>query len=574
MFGFTAPVGSDPADPLVNVAAVDDFWRLLPRFDPIRAQRKVSDALADFGHGEDPNVERLRALLLMDRRSRNLADVLLVNYTSRTVPTPSLERRHWQAARELAQGFAKAYGQILRQLEHDVLPRAARDFTPLFLLRLFQHREVEFLLAPLDNGPADTGTWTQLHEAYQYAHSQRLLDVRQEVRRTHETAAAETTIEQEYVHLLLLDLMNAGHFSPYDAFWVNEWLATGCEGLTLTSMRGAGGNGAGSEHFVVDLDSSEGLVRATDPGALRCLYLDPTPLLERIDADVAARQDGIRRDGGPPTTIRRGNRIKVLKKLRCVLSPKPPRISRRGERKPVALVVQAVIGLSNIARMLRNEQKRTALLDPSLTPDVEEITITVKGAIVERAPIAGAEGDLTVSAPNAPPTVVPLLMWEIRDRSESGCRLHGKAATMAGITPGTLIAIREHEMAPWVLVVVRRRGKIIGDNLDLGVEFIGKDPRRVVATLIDDEAPTGGDAGHRHKRRFAVLFLPASSRQPVLPFKTLIVPAGEFEENRSVTLRAGGARHTLRLKQPIEEQGEFSWMPFEVVERQTLATAA
>ena len=573
MFGFTAPVGSDPTDPLVNVAAVDDFWRLLPRFDPIRAERKVSDALADFGHGEDPNVERLRALLLMDRRSRNLADVLLVNYTSRTAPTQSLERRHWQAARELAKGFAKAYGQILRQLEHDVLPRAARDFTPLFLLRLFQHREIEFLLAPLDSAPSDTGTWAQLHEAYQYAHSQRLLDVQQEVRRTHETATVETTIEQEYVHLLLLDLMNAGHFSPYDTFWINQWLGSACEGLTPTSRRGTAGKAAG-DHFVVDLDSSEGLVRAVDPGALRCLYLDPTKLLERLDADVAARRDTTRSDVGPPTMMGRTNRVKILKKLRSVFSPKPPRINRRGERKPIALVVQAVIGLSNIARMLRNEQKRTALLDPLATPEVEEITITVNGAVVERALAAGAEGELTVSAPNSPPTIVPLLMWEIRDRSESGCRLHGKAATMAGITPGTLIAIREHEMAPWVLVVVRRRGKIVADNLDLGVEFIGKDPRRVVATLIDDTGAPGTEAAPKHKRRFAVLFLPASSRQPVLPFKTLIVPAGEFEENRTVTLRAGGARHTLRLKQPIEEQGEFSWMPFEVVERQTLATAA
>jgi hypothetical protein len=572
MFGFTAHAGSDSPDPLVNVAAVDDFWRLLPRFDPIRAEKKVSDALGDFGVSEDPNVERLRALLLMDRRSRNLADVLLVNYMSRTAPTQALERRHWQAARDLAQGFAKAYGQILRQLEHDVLPRAARDFTPLFLLRLFQHRQVEFLLAPLDNGPADTGVWTQLHEAYQYAHSQRLLEVRQEIRRSHEIAATETTIEQEYVHLLLLDLMNAGHFSPYDAFWVNQWLPTGCDGLTLSSVRGTGDRAG--DQFVVDLDSSEGLVRAVDPGALRCLYLDPAPLLERIDVEVSARRAGARNEGGPPTTIGRGNRVKVLKKLRCVYSPKPPRIDRRGERKPVALVVQAVVGLSNIARMLRNEQKRTALLDPSTAPEVEEITITVKGAVVEKAAVAGPEGDLTVSAPNAPPTVVPLLVWEIRDRSDSGCRLHGKAASMNGITPGTLIAIREHEMAPWVLVVVRRRGKSVGENLDLGVEFIGKDPRRVVATLIDDTVPPGAEAAQKHKRRFAVLFLPASSRQPVLPFKTLIVPAGEFEENRSVTLRAGGARHTLRLKQPIEEQGEFSWMPFEVVERHTLATAA
>jgi hypothetical protein len=145
---------------------------------------------------------------------------------------------------------------------------------------------------------------------------------------------------------------------------------------------------------------------------------------------------------------------------------------------------------------------------------------------------------------------------------------------MNGVTTGTLIAMREHEMAPWILAIVRRRGKVIGDHLDIGVEFIGKDPRRVVATLIDETTPPGAVAAEMHKRRFAVLFLHESSRQPVLPFKTLIVPAGEFEENQSITLRAGGSRHTLRLKQPIEEQGEFSWLPFEVVERHVLEHAA
>ena len=92
-----------------------------------------------------------------------------------------------------------------------------------------------------------------------------------------------------------------------------------------------------------------------------------------------------------------GSRLRVLRKLRSVFSPKPPRISRRGERKPVAVVVQAVVGLSNIARMLRNEQRRNVLLDPSVTPDVEEITITVKGGIVESTTVAGADGELTIS---------------------------------------------------------------------------------------------------------------------------------------------------------------------------------
>jgi hypothetical protein len=370
MFGFTTPAGSDPADPLVNVAAVDDFWRLLPRFDPIRAQKKVSDALADFGVGEDPNVERLRALLLFDRRARNLADALLVNYTGRFVQTASLERRYWQCAHDLAQGFGRAYSQILRQLEHDLLPRTARDFTPLFLLRLFQHRQIEFLLQPFANGQPDPASWSELHEAYQYAHSQRLLTVPQEIKRSHEMAAVETTIEREYLHLLLLDLMNAGHFSPHDAFWVNQWIPSGCEGLTLKSVRAAGAGDRTGEHFVVDLDSSEGLVRVPAPGALRCLVLDPTPLLQRVDTDVAARRDGTYSAGGPPTVMGPGSRLRVLRKLRSVYSPKPPRVNRRGERKPVAVVVQAIIGLSNIARMLRNEQRRTVLLDPSVTPEV------------------------------------------------------------------------------------------------------------------------------------------------------------------------------------------------------------
>jgi hypothetical protein len=108
---------------------------------------------------------------------------------------------------------------------------------PLFLLRLFQHRQIEFLLQPYVNGQADPGSWSELHEAYQYAHSQRFLTVPQEIKRSHELAPVETTIEREYVQLLLLDLANAGHFSPHDAFWVSQWLPAGSEELTLKSVR-------------------------------------------------------------------------------------------------------------------------------------------------------------------------------------------------------------------------------------------------------------------------------------------------------------------------------------------------
>jgi len=573
MFGFTSSVGGGIVDPLVNVAAVDDFWRVLPRLDPVRAQKAVGDALADFGVGEDSNVERLRALLALDRRARKLADALLVNYTSHVPQPQAVERKYWRSARELSQGFARAYGQILRQLEHEVLPRAARDYAPVFLLRLFQHRQLEFLLQPFESGQADPAVWSELHEAYQFAHSQRLLTTPQEIRRSHDTTTVETTIEREYLHLLLLDRVSDGHLSPYDAFWVNQWIPRACAAIALKSVRSAGALAHGPDHFFVDLDSAEGLVRVPAPGAVRCLYLDPAPLLDLIEGDVAAFRDATECDAGRSRSSRlRG--LKILRKLRAVCSPKPPRVSRRGERKPVAVVVQAVVGFSDVVRMLRDEQRRVALVDPSVVPDVEEITITATGAIVEAPATIDDDGQRTASPAPRPEAPVPLLVWEIRDRSDSGCRLHGKATTMNGVTPGTLVAIREHELAPWVLVIVRRRGKVGGDRVDLGVEYVGKEPKRIISTLADADGEEPGADASVAARRFAVLYLPESGRQPTLPIKTLIMPTAEFEENRCLVLRSGTIRHTVRLKQPLEEQGDFSWLPFEVVARATLEPAA
>ena len=48
MLGFLALVGGDKAGPLANASAADHFWRMLPRSDPVAAQRAVSDALGSL----------------------------------------------------------------------------------------------------------------------------------------------------------------------------------------------------------------------------------------------------------------------------------------------------------------------------------------------------------------------------------------------------------------------------------------------------------------------------------------------------------------------------------------------
>ncbi len=76
---------------------------------------------------------------------------------------------------------------------------------------------------------------------------------------------------------------------------------------------------------------------------------------------------------------------------------------------------------------------------------------------------------------------------------------------------------------------------------------------------------------------FAALFLPESATQPVLPVKTLVLPACKFDPDDRLILRSVTTLFTIQLKKPIEEQGDFVWLPFEIVDstpRQKPAVAA
>ena len=52
-----------------------------------------------------------------------------------------------------------------------------------------------------------------------------------------------------------------------------------------------------------------------------------------------------------------------------------------------------------------------------------------------------------------------------------------------------------------------------------------------------------------------------------MPFKTLILSPRDFKAGRCLILRSDDANYTVRLKEPIEEQDGFVWLPYEVVFR-------
>jgi len=566
MFGFLTPTHRNDAGPLASVTQADHFWRLLPRNDPLSAQKSASEALADFVLQKDLSKDQLRALLVLDRRAHALVDALLVNHCTRTAEAKPFERRYWRAALELSRSFAVALEHSLQFMRNDARARSEREYAPAVILRIFRHRQVEFLLRPfLDDAPIPE-TWAHLHSIYQFADAQGWSQLPIGDGSDARPDALPSTLQREYVSILLLELMNGGQFSPYDAFWLGQWVPHWKQVVSLeTDLVGGGGE---PRHFVVDLDSAEGLKRVSTGTMGHALYLDISPVLAFIDAEIASLRDSLKTIR-IPASFGAARQIKLLRKVESNYSPRPPCVDRRGERKSVAATVKAVIGLGPIIRMLRHEEKKKFVAAPTAVPEVEEITITVDGGYTQSA---GQTVDTEVSRPipSAFEFGVPHHVWQLKDRSASGCRLRAPVGDASRVLPGTLVAIRDEETMHWSLVVVRRLKTRIGDRVDVGVEYIGQNPRGVTMAL--DARSVAGDPGPSKGMSavFSALYLRESAKQPKMPFKTLIMAAPTSGNVRSLTLRSATAEYTVRLKEPIEEQDDFVWLPYEVLERRAL----
>jgi hypothetical protein len=571
MFAFLTPVDGVKTDPLVDAQTAERFWQSLPRRDPVMSQKVMSDALADLTTAGHPTAGHICALLMLGKRTRKLTEALLINYGEMVPKLQPLERKYWQAAFELSQSFRHCFLELVRCCRDGASIRDWEEYAPLVLLRYFQHRQVESLLRPFVGPKPRLIYSSEVHEVYTYARAQGLAAKPVVVRRFHEQSSTPSTLEREYIHVLLLKLMRSAQLAPHEAFWVNQQLPRWCEALLL---RPSGPGQAGADRtgcFIVAPDDPEGLVRAEANDANACLSLDPSPMLACIHDEIARlREAG---DRAPSASSATDRQLKVLRKVCIVFSPLQERIRRRGERRFVASTIEVAMGLAQIVRALRQEQRLAAAAGSACVPEVEEITITEYGAYTEMRPAGPCgNGDTALGAP-AGDICVSYDVWQLKDRSDSGCRLHGQITDGKTLLPGTLLAFREGGAGPWTVAVVRRSRLLIGNHVEIGIEFVGRDPR-LVKMVARDPAHSWSASPNKANRSFAALYLPGSTRHPVMPIKTVILPARGFASGVCLTLTAAAAEYTVRLKEPIEEQAEFSWLPCEVVEQYAAEQAA
>jgi hypothetical protein len=546
------------ADGVISAESADAFWRSLPHQDPIDSQRAICDALASIRGPRGPELNRLRALLALERRSEPLVENLLSEYVSPNSVAQDREVKLRQSIAELVRSFALAYEYFLRHLRADNPGTEWHAHAPAVLVHLFRHREIDLLLSLYRFESWPRGRWKDLFGAYEFAATHAFARQPVEIDFRDGKATQSVTLEQALIRVLLLQLTGDGRFLPFDIAVAREEIARWSDRLSLETVDDDG-RGAQSTGFVVDLSGYRPLRRpsSVDSGTGLRRRLDTTPIALAVERDVATVRNAPAETGAE--ALLRARRLALLGKLGNLFAAKPPRIKRRGERmKMESVSVQAIIGgLPSIGRMLRSESRRIADADQRTSPYVDEITINdvpeyggTSSAVVRDA----AAGILPIAGVDA---MQPL--WQVHDRSESGCLLRGQTLDTRHSLPGSLMALREHD-APWTIGVVRRLNRPACAAVELGVEHIGRNPQRVMMM--------GAATANGKRPKFVALYLPESDAYPRIPIKTLIIPAHEYSPARVLTLVSTTSETAIRLKDPIESQRDFVWTSFDLVERE------
>ncbi|MGA8033178.1 MAG: hypothetical protein WCB48_12345 [Casimicrobiaceae bacterium] len=538
------------ADPLGSPEAAEALWLSVGHAEPLAAVRAICDALAASVERRTPHIDRVRSLFVVDRHAQLLLERLLLRLASTPVDAPAQERQLRHAVFELCRALAQGYHQFLQQARSSWFRNDWRDAVPAILVRLFYHRQVELLLHLFRYEPWPHGRWRETHDIYGWW---RRIAPPAHAGNGRDAMAMPPTPDGMYARMLLVQRLDCGQFTAPELAFARRRIARWSGLVSLSPL--ATSAPMPRNAFVVDLAGADGLRRAS--GALdhgRCLWLDTAPIA------TAVRQELDEMRGSSSSA--HGGRSELLSRLGDLFAPSGEPVERRGARSPVALTsVQATVGgLASIFAMLRTQSKLAAPGEAHGVPARLATPATGTGpASVDGSMHSGVPDDASSRFPSTASFGVPQLAWQVRDRSESGSRLRGRVSNPRRTMPGSLMAFREDDGAPWTLAIVRRLARLPGSNVQVGVEHLGRDPQPLVLAPMDSATGPGAT-----QERFPALYLRDCAIAVRRPTKALVVPAACFERGRIFTAISTTRETSVRLGEAIEHRDDFVLAPFEV----------
>jgi hypothetical protein len=555
-------VGTEGSDNLIKGIG-ERLFPSVPQGNPIETQNAVCGAITRLIRDGQPEIMQLEALFALERQAQPVSELLLTQYVEGDGQVRSFEWNAWHSALRLSRSLFQAYEYFLYHIRKTADDKWTK-YEPLVLVQLFDHRNVEFLLRFLRYKKRSSQLWRQLHEMYRLARERESLNQPDATRKTDGKRRTMGRLEQQYLQILLLEAMNGGQFSPREGLWAHRWFARWSSGPGLQLAQVDGRVHFEPKGFVVDMGGSDGLKRAPSVWE-NLLYFDSSPLSAMIAQEIASLRDGATLAHQATPAVRAGQ-LALLNKLSILFAPNPVKIDRRAERKSVALTVQAIAGFPSIFEELwKNGQKQNGGISSAAAPGTQN-TIPAFGEPTF-SPLFATNGDASPGSCSITGPFDAPQIWQVKDRSDSGCRMRAQIDNLNLVIPGSLIAVRDSETSPWTVSVVRWFRRLMVDHVEIGVEYLGRKPRFVKMVANYDCDLATAEAPDMTSRCFAALYLPPSEQHPTMPIKTLLFPAREFRTGCDVTLLSSNATYTMRLNEPIQQQFEYVWTSFVVIDK-------
>jgi hypothetical protein len=542
--------GKSPKDPLADAKTAERWLASFPASDPLAVH---SALLVELGALTERDARRaparLEAVFHLDVQTEALRKSLTAQYLEHGNRSTRVESQLWQALFDLTQGFLLCYQAFEREISQYPQNNKWQQLLPQLIARQIIHQGLDARIRLYRYEQWIPARWVDLHAHFQTACTAQI--ERQPVAVL--AGGVLTTIEQEYLRVLLLQLMNAGNLSPRHVEWVADQLSEWCAPLRLNIESST------VTSFYVDLGSRTGLKRrGPQPLEGRVLFLDTRPLHAVLMQNVVMLEQKVRNDPLSERAPRRAEQLNLLTKLASQVDPEFRPVARRGERTNASGSVDAIVGFAKITGFLRDDEVG-AFVDRGARPGSFGDTLEI--ATFGRLRNESAR-TLEVVRRRLATYAAPGGAWEIRDVSQTGYRLVAPMTIISSMTLGTLTAIRGQGDALWMLGIVRRMKRLTAERAEIGLQTIANNlvgvelaeqKRGDADYSVDGEIPTVSS------RRFYGLFLSLKKRESESAVQTLIVPAGEYQPGKRLRMSVAKTSNSIAFGRLLEQQPDWIW---------------
>jgi len=550
MFGF----GKTIKEPLTDAKTAERWLALFPANDPLAIHGAVLVGLGRLAERDAKRTPaRLEAVFCVDRFTDPLRKNLTAQYLEHSNRSTRVENQLWQALFDLTQGFLLCYQAFAREVADHAQSNKWQSLLPELIARQIMHQGLDAKIRLFRYEQWIPAKWSDLHSLFQMACSAQI--ERQPVAVL--PGGGLTTIEQEYLRVLVLQLMNSGNLTPRHLEWIAEQLSEWCTPLRLNIESSI------VTTFYVDLASRTGLKRRTpQPLEGRVLFLDTRPLHAVLMQNVVMLDQKVRNNPLSDRTPRRADQLNLLSKLASQVDPEFKPLARRGERTSAEGSVDAIIGFAKIAAFLRDDETQP-FIEGKRSPSTFGETIEI--ATFGRMRNENARA-MEVARRRLANYAVPGGAWDVRDVSQTGFRLIAPMSVINAVTLGTLAAIRPQTQLRWTLGIVRLMKRLTTERAEIGLQVIANNLVGVELTETKRAEPDysiEGEVPTVNSRRFNGLFLSLKKRDSETAVQTLVVPPGEYQPGKRLHMSVARSSQRIAFGRVLEQHLDWVWATVE-----------